>query len=116
MDADEKRSRLETTARAAVGLAFPLQTEGPIIANHLRLSASIRGQNLHPSNRGWTPMDVDEKRSRLEATARAAVGLAFPLQTEGLITANHLRLSASIRGQNLHPSNRGWTPMDADEK
>src|SRR6266542_2568942 len=103
MDADEKRSRRETTARAALGLTFPLQTEGLTTANHLRLSASIRGQNPHPSNRGWTRMDADEKRSRLRTTTRAAVGLAFPLQTEGLTTANHLRLSASIRGQNPHP-------------
>src|SRR6266496_3950002 len=43
-------------------------------------------------------MDADEKRSRLKATARVVVGLAVPLQSDGLAAANHLRPAASICG------------------
>jgi len=50
-------------------------------------------------NRGWTQMDADTKRSRLQAQGRRAALFALHLQSGGLAAANHLRASASICGQ-----------------
>src|SRR5258706_10934451 len=62
-------------------------------------------------NRGWTWMDADKKRSRLQAQGRGEVRFAPHHQSGGLAAANHLRPSASIRGQAPFPSRLYMCPQ-----